>query len=165
MTAVGTNTLPLDFLAGPAPNAVLKPVNFKNTQITDYDGLYAVVIDGIMTEDECKQLVVAAERRGEWERALINVGGGQQQMMEDVRKCGRIIWDNQDIMDKLWARIAPFTPELENIENWRELGLGRNHTIQFTRLNERMRLLQYKAGNYFKRKIKSQPPWNSANWS
>jgi hypothetical protein len=151
MTNVIPNTtLPSDFLRSPAPSPTLLPIDFKKTALPEYDGLYAVVIDGVMSPEECNELVYAAERVGEWERAMINIGGGRQRLEEDVRKCGRIIWDNQEIMDRLWACIAPLLPELQLVGEPDVIGRMKAK-IELTRLNERIRLLKYGPGGYFKR--------------
>ncbi|KAH7086087.1 hypothetical protein BKA63DRAFT_401174 [Paraphoma chrysanthemicola] len=149
-------TLPTGFLQGPAPNLQRSDVNFSKGGIPEYEGLWAVILDGVMTEEECTQLVAAAEATtdGKWERALVNIGGGMQAMYEDTRKCGRIIWDDRDVMAKLWARIEGAVPEIHRLENWAEVtGNGpakRKEVWNMTRLNERQRFLKYVGGEYFK---------------
>lgn len=151
------STLPESFLTGPAPNLTRTDVDFKKSGIlAKYNDLWAVVLDGVMTEEECDILIAAAEATtdGKWERALVNIGGGMQAMYEDTRKCGRIIWDDRDIVAKLWARIEAAVPEIHELKNWPNVtGNGpakRNETWKLTRLNERMRFLKYVGGEYFK---------------
>lgn len=149
--------LPKDFLSGPPPNPKITKIDFKNTDLPEYAGCYATVLDGILTPEECKTLVAAAEdqNKGIWERALVNIGGGMQAMYEDTRKCGRIIFDSQEIVDKVWDRIKFLVPELCRIEaNPLVTGTGpskRREILGYTRCNERMRFLKYTAGEYFKR--------------
>jgi hypothetical protein len=147
--------LPADFLSGPAPNPTASPILFENTPLKQYKGLYAVVLDGILSADECHALVSAAEAQngGEWERALVNIGGGRQKMAEDIRKCSRIIWDDQEVVNRIWARCEPLLPEVKTLRRWnRVTGVERVKTDwELTRLNERMRLLKYTAGEYFRR--------------
>ena len=85
---------------------------------------------------------------------MINIGGGFQRMMEDTRKCGRIIWDDRDIVAKIWARVADSVPDIHRLQNWADVtGTGpakRKETWKMTRLNERMRFLKYVGGEYFK---------------
>jgi hypothetical protein len=151
-----TYKLPDRFLEGPAPKLQRSNVNFTRGKLPEYEGLWAVVLDGVMTEEECEELVAAAEATtdGKWERALVNIGGGMQAMYEDTRKCGRIIWDNREIMAKLWARIERAVPEIHRLEKWAEVtGNGparRNEVWKATRLNERARFLKYVGGEYFK---------------
>ncbi|KAF1970485.1 hypothetical protein BU23DRAFT_649497 [Bimuria novae-zelandiae CBS 107.79] len=122
--------LPEGFLDGPAPALRKSKLNFVRAGLPEYSAAYAVLLDGVMTEEECNQLIAAAEgmTNGHWERALINIGGGQQAMYEDTRKCGRIIWDNPELMANVWAR----------------------QTWVMTGLNERARFLKYTGGEYFK---------------
>lgn len=147
-------TLPKDFLAGPPPALQKRKVNFRKAGLPEYDGMYAVVLDGVMTEEECGQLVAAAEAttNGEWERALINIGWGVQALSEETRKCGRIIWDNRELMAKVWARVEGAVPEVHRIKDWPAVtGDGsRKITWAATRLNERARFLKYVGGEYFK---------------
>jgi hypothetical protein len=152
-----TFTLPDGFLEGPAPNLTKSIVDFKKAGILENEKAWAVILDGVLSEDECNILVQAAEAttNGKWERAMVNIGGGMQAMYEDTRKCGRIIWDNKDIMAKLWARIEASVPEIHRLQNWALVtGNGpakRGETWRVTRLNERGRYLKYTGGEYFKR--------------
>jgi hypothetical protein len=85
---------------------------------------------------------------------MVNVGNGQQRLFEDTRKCGRIIWDDRDMVAKLWARIADSVPDIHQLQNWADVtGIGpakRKETWKVTRLNDRMRFLKYTGGEYFK---------------
>ncbi|KAF1830310.1 oxidoreductase domain-containing protein [Decorospora gaudefroyi] len=151
-----TFTLPDGFLGGPAPNLVKSKINFAKGGIPEHADAWAVVLDGVVSEEECSALVKAAEAttNGEWERAMVNVGGGRQALYEDTRKCGRIIWDNREIMTRLWARIEASVPEIHTLRNWANVtGNGpakRAETWKVTRLNERARCLKYTGGEYFK---------------
>jgi hypothetical protein len=148
--------LPEGFLSGPAPNLTKSKIDFAKEGLPDFDGLWAVVLDGVMSKTECEQLVAAAEATtdGVWERAMVNVGGGMQAMYDDVRRCGRIIWDDRTIMEKLWARIESSVPDIHRLEKWASVtGNGptkRNEVWKVTRLNERARFLKYVGGEYFK---------------
>ncbi|KAL5117270.1 hypothetical protein ACEQ8H_004829 [Pleosporales sp. CAS-2024a] len=104
----------------------------------------------------CNQLLAAAEATtgGVWERAMVNIGSGMQAMIEDKRKCGRIIWDNKELMARLWARIEGEVPEIHRLYRQAYItGNGpakRGETWMVTRLNERGRFLKYVGGEYFK---------------
>jgi len=156
--ANSTSSLPKDFLSGPALNPVVSHVNFAKEGLEEYENLFAVVIDNVLNQSECEQFVAAAENHvgGKWERALLNIGGGQQVMAEDRRKCGRIIWDNPEVAAKIWARVEPLVPEISRLMNRPEVtGIGpvkRREIWRATRCNERLRILKYTSGEYFKRK-------------
>ncbi|KAF2494265.1 hypothetical protein BU16DRAFT_464565 [Lophium mytilinum] len=149
-------TLPERFLEGPAPAIKVSKIDFAKSTIPEYDNLWAVILDDVMTPAECKALVNAAEATtdGKWERAMINVGNGRQALYEDTRNCGRIIWDDKEIVAKLWARVEATVPELQYLENWPKVtGIGpqkRKETWRMTRLNERMRFLKYSSGEFFR---------------
>ena len=44
----------------------------------------AFTVDGVLTEEECGELIADTEARG-YEEALVNVGAGRQQRMEEYR--------------------------------------------------------------------------------
>jgi len=148
--------LPEGFLEDPAPNLTKSVIDFKKEGIPNYAGQWAVVLDGVLSEEECKILIAAAEATSEgvWERAMVNVGAGRQVMIEETRKCGRIIWDDRDMVAKIWTRIESSVPDIHRLRNWADVtGIGpakRNEVWKVTGLNERMRFLKYVGGEYFK---------------
>lgn len=153
-----TIELPANFLRGPKPKITKKTIDFKAEGLREYEGYYAVVLDGVLSEEECSTLVAAVEAttNGKWERAMINIGYGLQKMREDVRKCGRIIVDDRDLMRRLWDRVEGEVPEILHLDNWPDV-TGIHAAIAeelwgMTRLNERARFLKYVGGEYFKRK-------------
>jgi hypothetical protein len=148
--------LPAGFLDGPAPNLTKTIIDFKEDGLPEYQNCWAVVLDGVLSEEECHQLVAMAEAttNGEWERAMVNIGGGFQIIYEDTRMCGRIIYDSRELAAKLWARVEATVPEIQRLESWPDVtGVGpakRKEIWKMTRLNERMRFLKYVGGEYFK---------------
>lgn len=108
--------LPQDFLTKPAPNIKVDRIDCKKTAVPEYAGCYAVILDDVVSAEECEMLIKAAETTtdGQWERAMVNVGGGRQQLYTDTRNCGRIIWDSPDVVDKVWRRIADL-PDVQEI--------------------------------------------------
>ena len=155
-------TLPATFLTGKPPTPTKTLIDFAQTPVPEYAKDYAVIIDNALTKAECDQLVRAAEARtdGEWEQAMINIGGGMQRLATDTRDCGRIIWDDFEIVEKIWQRVKHLVPEIHTISRQPLItGQGpskRKETLQMTRLNERMRFLRYEEGNYFR------PHWDGS---
>ena len=157
-TAMTTSTVPHDFLLGPGRPKILKAIlDFERNKLPEYKGHYAAILDNVFTKDECDTLVRAAEARsnGAWEPAMINIGGGEQILMTDTRDCGRIIWDDVDLVERIWSRIEDSVPEIARLKDmplvtgkWPVL---RGETWKMTRLNERMRFLKYGPGQYFGR--------------
>lgn len=139
-----------------------KNIDFKSTDLPGYDGLYATVLDNCFTAAECNALISMAEAQtnGVWEQAMINVGGGRQELRTDSRDCGRIIWDDEEIVQSIWNRIQDQLPEIQSLSNVPKItGYGptkRNETWRMARLNERMRFLKYGAGQYFRREFLSR---------
>ena len=76
--------------------------------------------------------------------------------MTHERNCGRIIWDSQDVVDRVWKRIEHL-PEVQEIVRLEDVpkvfGNGpqkRGEVWKFSRPNERMRFLKYVGGEYFR---------------
>ena len=153
-----TFTLPHDFLSGPGPKVQKADVDFRYTELPEYEGRYATVLENVLTKDECDTLVRAAEasNNGTWEPAMINMGGGRQGMRTDIRDCGRIIWDDTDVVERIWSRVKSSVPEIKYLKGMArvtgKMSVLLGETWKMTRLNERMRFLKYGQGQYFKRK-------------
>lgn len=151
-----------DFLLKPT-EILRRDVVWKNTPLPEYDGLYAVILDNALTAQECEILIKQAETttNGVWEQATVNVGGGMQQLVPDSRDCGRIIWDNKDMVARIWDRVKGYVPEIQHLINEpRVTGKGpakRKEIWTMSRCNERMRFLKYGEGQYFKRKSPQRP--------
>ncbi|XP_052063241.1 uncharacterized protein LOC127702953 [Mytilus californianus] len=96
----------------------------------------AFVLYNVFTKEECEEYINIAEKKG-FEEALLNAGGDRQVLATDVRKSSRCIWDTTEEVDKMWKRIKKYIPDV-----WchREV-MG---------LNERLRILRYDPGEYFK---------------
>ena len=56
-------------------------------------GKYAAVVSNACSKDECAAIIDAIEGRG-FEPALLNIGGGQQQLNTAVRRSERVIVDD-----------------------------------------------------------------------
>ena len=150
-------TLPGDFLSSMGPRIDVQYIDFEKEDLPEYKNLYAVILDNVLTPTECKLWVLAAEARtgGVWEPALINIGLGQRELRPDTRNCGRMIWDDFKLAEKVWNRVGSSVQELEYLKNMPDItGNGpakRKETWQMTRLRERMRFLRYGAGQFFDR--------------
>lgn len=162
--------VPEDFLRGPASNATLRKLDFQKTDppIPAFKDSFAAIVDNLLTETECKELLRLAEESTrtenadstfsppKWERAMINAGGGRQIESIDSRKSGRIIFDSYDIARRILDRLMPFMRECQ-IDTVTKMplvtGLGparRGEVLHLSRLNERLRFLRYGGGDYFR---------------
>ena len=88
------------FLSGPGPKVNIERVDFAKTDLPELSKLYAIILDNVLTAAECTQLIEAAEATsgGVWEPAMVNTGNYKQELRVDQRDCGRIIWDDQQIV-------------------------------------------------------------------
>ncbi|KAF9889273.1 hypothetical protein FE257_007586 [Aspergillus nanangensis] len=160
--------LPDDFLQGPPPpTATLTKIDFTQTTppIPAYKDHFAAIIDNLLTPSECTQLLHLAEQSGPngdstnthpWDRALLNIGNGQQIQALDARNCGRIIWDSPALADRLLNRLQPFLHDCDVVVLANRPGVtgrgpsSRGEVFRLTRLNERLRFLKYTPGEYFR---------------
>mmetsp|Transcript_46320 Transcript_46320/g.76645 ORF Transcript_46320/g.76645 Transcript_46320/m.76645 type:complete len:318 (-) Transcript_46320:335-1288(-) len=95
----------------------------------------------LLSETECMALIQLSEAQG-YKQAQVNVGGGRQVTMTDVRRSCRCIIDSHDAVATLWQRLQQFMPReiVPGIDrSWRPIGL-----------NERLRFLRYDPGDYFR---------------
>ena len=170
-------SIPDDFLATEPPDAepvTIKSIDWKSSVLPENKGLYAVILDNVISPSECVKMLelveqsVPVEDRGKsngrfWKPALVNIGGGFEVLESEYRNSDRIIWDQQTVVDRLWERVcqAPGLREkLSVIENdtnvlgprvWKS-GQGVGQRWEFRRLNKRMRFLKYGPGQFFRRK-------------
>lgn len=99
---------------------------------------FAVVIDNLLTAEECAQWIADTEAIG-YEQALVNVGNGKQILMADYRKSLRCVVDDEQRVAEVWQRLQSFLPE--------DMCFHDNYIPR--ELNERLRFLRYDAGDYF----------------
>jgi hypothetical protein len=115
------------------------PSHIKSSWIKNREPI-AMVIDNVLSELECKEWIEKSELIG-YEEALVNVGGGDQLKMTDIRNSSRCIIDDIERASEIWNRIKHFIPTdyIPPIENCIP-----------TEVNERLRFLRYDIGEYFK---------------
>jgi hypothetical protein len=170
--------IPSNFLAPlPDPDIIkVKKIDFKASVLPEYKNCYAVILDNVLDEEECQQLIHMAESsagghcREEsapddgWRPAMVSAGANYEFLDLEYRNSDRIIWDNKVLMERLWTRILQgkgmkeyFSvldgKEYKDVIGWREEKRGDRYVISEQGLNERMRFLKYGEGQYFRRKF------------
>ncbi|KAJ6781601.1 hypothetical protein PWT90_06141 [Aphanocladium album] len=156
--------IPSSFLKSP-PEAPItfRHISFADSALPEYDGCLAVLIDNVLTPWECATLLELAEKsvpgvpqgQSPWRPALVNMGGGFEAPVTDYRNSDRIIWDSQEVVDRVWQRCLQARGEGESIETLLSKTPGGEKSSwsgrwKFERLNERMRFLKYTKGQFFK---------------
>jgi hypothetical protein len=117
---------------------------------------FCIVLDNILTPQECSNLISLSERVG-YSGAQVNVGGGRQELMTDVRNNDRSIIDNPEITEQIWQRVLiALRNKNQDILNdlirspWVAARRGQpGMTCHAVGLNERMRFLRYDPDTYF----------------
>jgi len=167
-------SIPDSFLA-PLPDAStikVSKIDFKDSPLPEYKPHYAVVLDNVLSKEECDQLLhmsemsVGAHRGGDepedngWKPALVNAGRNHEILVLHYRDSDRIIWDDHVIAQRLWDRVmqAEGMKEYFSIlegEAYRSvcgdsIYEGERWKITKQGLNERLRFLKYGPGQFFR---------------
>lgn len=167
--------IPENFLAPvPDPSTIkVCRVDFKNSPLNEYRNLYAVVIDDVLSQKECDELIrmaemsVGAHREEEgpenngWRPAMVNAGRNHEVLALHYRNSDRIIWDNHEIVKRIFQRILQgegmkeYLSILDGKEYVPVVGdsagyMGETWVITEQGPNERMRFLKYGPGQFFK---------------
>ncbi|KAB8295854.1 hypothetical protein EYC80_008676 [Monilinia laxa] len=204
--------IPDDFmrpLENPDEIITVEKIDFAKTALKEYRGAYAVILDGVLSRNECEMLVKLAEMskgghgniiRGikvengvkmagsgkgahgddveedeedvkrpannGWTAAMVNAGMGHEFLATEYRNSDRIIWDEKEVVGRIWARVLQGKGIKEDIgilegKKWESLasiGIRRGERWVSTEqgINERMRFLRYGAGQYFREHVDSR---------
>ena len=103
-----------------------------------------------------------------WRPAMVSAGYNREFFDAEYRNSDRIIWDNQEVITRIWKRILQgegmkeYFPvlkgkEYEEVVGWRA-SLQDRYVISEKGPNERMRFLKYGAGQYFRRMFDHSHP-------
>ncbi|KAF5558429.1 oxidoreductase containing protein [Fusarium napiforme] len=151
--------IPDDFLSSPPETPIAThPIDFANSPLPQYDGHTAIVLDNVLSPEECKQLLSLAEasvpRPDEsspaWKPALISAGPGWEAPAPGYRESDRIIWNQQTVVDRLWERCMLSEGLRELLAVVPPQPYMKGGKWVFSRFNERMRFLKYSPGQFFK---------------
>jgi hypothetical protein len=160
--------LPPDFLLATPADAqpiTTTRIDFARSPLPLYKHAYALVLEHVLAPSECGALLALAEQSAPegWAPALTRTGEARPQW----RDSGRILWDEQVLVDRLVARLL--TADGGRLaRDVATLGLGvggvgpkalfdapaaRAQKWALTRGNERMRFLRYGPGQFFARHV------------
>jgi hypothetical protein len=155
---------------------VVNKIKFEDTKLPEYKGCYALVLDNVLTEEECELMVGMAEmsagghgnaegdavvENDGWKPAMVNAGVGREFLATEYRNSDRIIWDEKEVVARLWKRVCQAEVVEEDIgllegEKWKVLlgpwavKRGEKWRLLERGMNERMRFLRYGRGQFFK---------------
>eukprot|EP01062_Namystynia_karyoxenos_P070789 TRINITY_DN66179_c0_g1_i1.p1 TRINITY_DN66179_c0_g1~~TRINITY_DN66179_c0_g1_i1.p1 ORF type:complete len:380 (+),score=90.89 TRINITY_DN66179_c0_g1_i1:73-1140(+) len=132
----------------PAPDFLLRKDPLEQRQRTTVESLrlsedawgtsaqsFARVVHGVLDEEDCQALLRSFNDKG-FTPALLNIGGGMQQLAPEVRDGHRVIVDSPELTQWLFEVMRPHIPE--QLEGRR-----------LDSLNERSRFLCYTPGQVF----------------
>ena len=112
---------------------------------------YALVLHGILSEEECQALIARSETQ-QFAVAEVNVGNGKQKKMTEIRNNDRMFIDDHALAAQIWQRIADTLPPEEESEDSQFLHKQKNRDLSnwtAVGVNERLRVLRYDPGTYF----------------
>jgi len=101
-----------------------------------YGQSFARVVRNVLDEKNCAELIASVNAKG-FTPALLNIGGGNQQLVPGARDGHRVIVDSPELAEWLLAVLLPFLPD--------ELEDG----SRLAEMNERLRFLCYTPGQEF----------------
>ena len=78
------------------------------------DGEAAFVIDHVLAEDECWELIELAEDEG-FDMAPVRIGLVQETVSHHARSCMRVIFESDELAHRLWERIGDHLPDAHGI--------------------------------------------------
>merc|ERR1719264_1981386 len=84
--------------------------NHSHDGKTTNKGLWGVRCEQVFSKEECQMIIAAAEERG-FEKALINVGGGKQALVNDTRSSQRVMVDDLRLASEIFSRIRDALPK------------------------------------------------------
>lgn len=108
---------------------------------------FAVVVENVLTEEECKSWIDATEEAG-YGLAMVNVGYGQQVEMTDYRNSSRCIVDSVPAVEEIFQRISHIIPQKLTFKQFHASNAPLTQW-HLAGLNERLRFLKYDLGQYF----------------
>lgn len=167
--------LPADFLLR-APKQPIKKhvIDFNAEGLGEYVGCYAVILDGVLSQQECSALLGLAERsvkrdgvdgpaKEPWQPAMVNAGPGFEILDAKYRNSDRIIWNQDELVQRLWNRCCAADGLQDDLKEVKVNKIRRTEDVggkmcvetkevvwKVTKLNERMRFLKYGPGQFFK---------------
>ncbi|KAF4457294.1 oxidoreductase containing [Fusarium albosuccineum] len=150
--------IPDSFLTTP-PSAPITshPIDFASSPLPQYKGHTAIILDNVLSKEECKEMLSLAEASvpreegaSAWRPALVSLGPGMEAAAPGYRESDRIIWNQQNIVDRLWERCAQVQGLREMLAVVPPQPYMKGGKWEFRRFNERMRFLKYSPGQYFK---------------
>ena len=95
-------------------------------------------IEDFLTVKECEDLIIFSENMG-YNEAEVSLAGGAK-MMKSIRNNDRVLYQDEELAQKYWTKLADFCPK--TIENSQAKGL-----------NEQFRFYKYGVSQRFKRHI------------
>lgn len=104
MAAENSTAVESRILSGPAPpSATAMLIDFKKTNLGQYEDFFAMVIDDLFTQGECEALlsVVQPDASKPWPPATVTAYNGTQFVDLMSRDCGSIMHESQPLADAL----------------------------------------------------------------
>jgi hypothetical protein len=141
-----------------ADSIIAEKIHFAASPLPEYAGMYATVLDNVLSASECAELLRLAEVSSSgWQPELVNAyaGIGREVSAPEIRSCERIMWDSVEMVKRIWDRclLASGLEEDLQVLDDQEIITGKQalgYKWKMTRLNERMRFLKYGSGQYFR---------------
>lgn len=132
-------------------------VSVNKIDVSRWEGSnkFCIVLQGILSEEECQHLIDLSERRG-YDRAQVRADGERQHLSTDAGNNDRCIFDDSQLTEQIWQRVLKATTEKDKAShhalthvpwvNERQQKRDTGKTFSAVGLNERMRILRSDLG-------------------
>ncbi|KAF7556771.1 hypothetical protein G7046_g6210 [Stylonectria norvegica] len=150
--------IPPDFLTSPPATPITSTsIDVSHLSRPEYAPHMAILLDHVLSAEECAELLALAEASvpdaegaAAWKPAMVSLAPGVEAPAPGYRESDRIIWNQQTVVDRLWARcerVPGLREKLAMVPSEYKTPAGK---WEFRRWNDRMRFLKYSPGQYFK---------------
>lgn len=128
-------------------------ITVENIDLSKYlghsgEGKYVKILRNVLSPAECQRLIQLSEQVG-YDEALVNVGGGRQKLLSDIRNNERCIIDDAQLAEAMYERIRRACDGDMNLLNAAFLRDEEDDSYYAVGMNERLRFLRYDPGTYF----------------
>jgi hypothetical protein len=128
-------------------------IDFVAAGLPEYKDCYAIVIDSLFSKPELSAILAEAEASSPWEVAKINAGT-QAYTNTSYRNGHRIIYDSSELSEEIFKKVRPHLSDIEEIEETAYIDCQKAiQKWKMVRLNERLRLLRYSEGGFFRKHV------------
>ncbi|CUA73300.1 hypothetical protein RSOLAG22IIIB_05248 [Rhizoctonia solani] len=128
------------------PPIVAHRLDFVQLGLPEYKHKFAMVIDNVLTPDDCARYLAKVQSQKAWEPAGVGASVTAKTVDASYRHSSRILFDDEALADEMFQKLRPYLDEIAY------LGLTQpsvHPPVRLVGLNPRLRFLKYEPGQFF----------------